>query len=78
MHVNNEGPGLNFKGANTLFTSVSRGAPPPYRISYGVSLNFPGAFLTQNKAKGRRVVQSFSSVSKINLVKFFFFPFYLA
>ena len=73
MHVNNEGPGLNFKGSNTLFTSVSGGAPPPYRISYGVSLNFPGVFLTRNKAKGRRAVQSFPPVSKINLVKFFFF-----
>ena len=27
MHVNNEGPGLNFKGSNTLSTSVSGGAP---------------------------------------------------
>ena len=77
MHVNNEGPGLNFKGSNTLSIAVSWGAPP-YRISYGVSLNFPGVFLTRNKAKGRRAVQSFPPVSKINLVKFFFFPFYLA
>jgi hypothetical protein len=56
MHVNNEGPGLNFKGSNTLFTSVN-GGPPPYRISYGVSLNVPSVFLTRNKAKGRRAVQ---------------------
>ena len=28
MHVNNEGPGLNFKGSNTLFTLVNGGAPP--------------------------------------------------
>ena len=27
MHVNNEGPGLNFKGSNALSTSVSGGAP---------------------------------------------------
>ena len=75
MRVNNEEPGLNSRKSITLPTSVSGGGPP-YRISYGVSLNFPGVFLTWNKAKGRRAVQSFPPVSKINLVKFFFF--YLA
>ena len=69
MHVNNEGPGLNSRGSNTLPTSVSGGVPPPYRISYGVSLNFPSVFLTWNKAKGRRDVQSSLPVSKVNLVE---------
>ena len=71
MHVNNEVPRLNSRGSNTLPTSVSGGSPP-HRISYGVSLNFPGVFLTGNKAKGRRAVQSFPPVSKVNLVKVFF------
>jgi hypothetical protein len=45
------------------------GEVPPYRISYGVSLNFPGVFLMRKKAKGKRAVQSFPPVSKANLVK---------
>jgi hypothetical protein len=28
MHVNNEGPGLNFKGSNTFPISLSGGGPP--------------------------------------------------
>ena len=55
-------------GSHIPPASVKRGGLP-WRSSKGVSLNFPGVFSTQNKAKGRIAVQSFLPVSKSNLVK---------
>ena len=54
-----EGVGKKETSGSHILPASVKGGSPPWWISKGVILNFPGVFCTWNKVKGRRVVQSF-------------------
>jgi hypothetical protein len=66
MHVNNEGPGLNFKGFNILFTSVSGGSPAPIQNFIWSELKFSQCVLNTEQGKGKEGCPVIPPVSKIN------------